>query len=88
LPRKFQNNIIFDVVCHTPLEILPEWYFFPTFNLLRVLPDKFIGVLGQLYFPGVLLILPLGENLSRFQNPLRRPVVIMMNLTAVMYSME
>mmetsp|Transcript_72028 Transcript_72028/g.232990 ORF Transcript_72028/g.232990 Transcript_72028/m.232990 type:complete len:144 (-) Transcript_72028:18-449(-) len=72
----------------TPLEILPEWYFFPTFNLLRVLPDKFIGVLGQLYFPGVLLILPLGENLSRFQNPLRRPVVIMMNLTAVMYSME
>jgi cytochrome b6-f complex subunit 4 len=24
----------------TPLEILPEWYFFPTFNLLRVLPNK------------------------------------------------
>jgi len=21
----------------TPLEILPEWYFFPTFNLLRVI---------------------------------------------------
>jgi cytochrome b6-f complex subunit 4 len=26
---------------NTPLEILPEWYFFPTFNLLRVLPNKF-----------------------------------------------
>jgi cytochrome b6-f complex subunit 4 len=25
---------------NTPLEILPEWYFFPTFNLLRVLPNK------------------------------------------------
>jgi cytochrome b6-f complex subunit 4 len=24
----------------TPLEILPEWYFYPTFNLLRVLPNK------------------------------------------------
>ena len=24
----------------TPLEILPEWYFFPTFNLLRVIPNK------------------------------------------------
>lgn len=23
----------------TPLEILPEWYFFPTFNLLRVIPN-------------------------------------------------
>merc|ERR1711991_587296 len=27
----------------TPLEILPEWYFFPTFNLLRVLPNKLLG---------------------------------------------
>jgi cytochrome b6-f complex subunit 4 len=26
----------------TPLEILPEWYFFPTFNLLRVLPNKLL----------------------------------------------
>jgi len=28
----------------TPLEILPEWYFFPTFNLLRVIPNKLLGV--------------------------------------------
>ena len=70
----------------TPLEILPEWYFFPTFNLLRVLSNKFIGVLGQFYFPGVLLIIPLGENLSRFQNPLRRPIMIIMNFSAVVYS--
>ena len=33
----------------TPLEILPEWYLFPTFNLLRMLSDKFIGVLSVLY---------------------------------------
>jgi cytochrome b6-f complex subunit 4 len=26
---------------NTPLEILP--YFFPTFNLLRVLPNKLLG---------------------------------------------
>jgi cytochrome b6-f complex subunit 4 len=31
----------------TPLEILPEWYFFPTFNLLRVLPNKLLGVLSM-----------------------------------------
>ena len=35
---------------NTPLEILPEWYFFPTFNLLRVLPNKLLGVLKILSF--------------------------------------
>jgi cytochrome b6-f complex subunit 4 len=44
----------------TPLEILPEWYFFPTFNLLRVLPNK--------------LTVPFIENVNKFQNPFRRPI--------------
>jgi cytochrome b6-f complex subunit 4 len=35
---------------NTPLEILPEWYFFPTFNLLRVLPNKLLGVLAMALF--------------------------------------
>ena len=60
----------------TPLEILPEWYFFATFNLLRILPDKFIGVLSMLYLPGVLIVLPFIENLNRYQNPFRRPIMI------------
>ena len=29
----------------TPLEILPEWYLLTTFNLLRILSSKFIGIL-------------------------------------------
>jgi cytochrome b6-f complex subunit 4 len=29
----------------TPLEILPEWYFFPSFNLLRVIPNKLLCVI-------------------------------------------
>jgi cytochrome b6-f complex subunit 4 len=37
----------------TPLEILPEWYFFPTFNLLRVLPNK-LGVLSMAAVAGLL----------------------------------
>ena len=28
----------------TPLEILPEWYLFPTFNILRILPNKLLGI--------------------------------------------
>merc|ERR1711933_425119 len=60
----------------TPLEILPEWYFYPTFNLLRILPDKLIGVLSLAYVPIVLFLTPFVENTSKFQNPFRRPLSI------------
>ena len=58
----------------TPLEILPEWYFFPTFNLLRVLPNKLLGVLAMAAVPAVLITVPFIENVNKFQNPFRRPV--------------
>jgi cytochrome b6-f complex subunit 4 len=58
----------------TPLEILPEWYFYPTFNLLRVLPNKLLGVLAMASVPAGLLIVPFIENVNKFQNPFRRPV--------------
>lgn len=58
----------------TPLEILPEWYFFPTFNLLRVLPNKLLGVLSMAAVPVGLLTIPFIENINKFQNPFRRPV--------------
>nr|YP_009296684.1 cytochrome b6/f complex subunit IV [Apophlaea sinclairii]AOM65824.1 cytochrome b6/f complex subunit IV [Apophlaea sinclairii] len=58
----------------TPLEILPEWYFFPTFNLLRVIPNKLIGVLSMVSVPIGLVIIPFIENINKFQNPFRRPL--------------
>ena len=58
----------------TPLEILPEWYFFPTFNLLRVLPNKLLGVLSMAAVPVGLLTIPFIENINKFQNPFRRPI--------------
>ena len=58
----------------TPLEILPEWYFFPTFNLLRVLPNKLLGVLAMASVPAGLLTVPFIENINNFQNPFRRPI--------------
>nr|YP_007878181.1 cytochrome b6-f complex subunit IV [Calliarthron tuberculosum]AGA63792.1 cytochrome b6-f complex subunit IV [Calliarthron tuberculosum] len=58
----------------TPLEILPEWYFFPTFNLLRVIPNKLIGVLSMAAVPAGLMTVPFIENINKFQNPFRRPV--------------
>jgi cytochrome b6-f complex subunit 4 len=58
----------------TPLEILPEWYFFPTFNLLRVLPNKLLGVVSMAAVPAGLLTVPFFENINNFQNPFRRPI--------------
>jgi len=58
----------------TPLEILPEWYFFPTFNLLRVIPNKLIGVLSMASVPAGLITIPFIENINKFQNPFRRPI--------------
>jgi cytochrome b6-f complex subunit 4 len=60
----------------TPLEILPEWYFYPTFNLLRVLPNKLLGVLSMAAVPLGLLTVPFIENVNKFQNPFRRPVAM------------
>ncbi|KAK4730100.1 hypothetical protein R3W88_023088 [Solanum pinnatisectum] len=44
----------------TPLEILPEWYFFPVFQILHTVPNK--------------LLVSFLENVNKFQNPFRRPV--------------
>jgi cytochrome b6-f complex subunit 4 len=64
----------------TPLEILPEWYFYPTFNLLRVLPNKLLGVLSMAAVPVGLLTVPFIENVNKFQNPFRRPVAMVVFL--------
>jgi hypothetical protein len=31
----------------TPLEILPEWYLYPVFQILRVVPNKLLGIALQ-----------------------------------------
>nr|QUE28449.1 PetD [Porphyrostromium boryanum]QUE28671.1 PetD [Porphyrostromium japonicum] len=58
----------------TPLEILPEWYLFPTFNMLRVIPNKLLGILSMAAVPAGLLTVPFIEGVNKFQNPFRRPV--------------
>ena len=60
----------------TPLEILPEWYFYPVFNLLRTIPNKLLGVVLMAAVPAGLITVPFIENVNRFQNPFRRPVAM------------
>ena len=70
----------------TPLEILPEWYFFPTFNLLRILPDKYLGVISMLYVPIALIATPFIENINKYQGCYRRPIALATFLVTVTYS--
>nr|YP_010338097.1 cytochrome b6/f complex subunit IV [Erythrolobus coxiae]UNJ17682.1 cytochrome b6/f complex subunit IV [Erythrolobus coxiae] len=58
----------------TPLEILPEWYLFPTFNLLRVIPNKLIGIGIMAAIPVGLMTVPFIESMNKYQNPFRRPI--------------
>jgi cytochrome b6-f complex subunit 4 len=70
----------------TPLEILPEWYFFPTFNLLRVLPNKLLGVLAMAAVPAGLITVPFIENVNKFQNPFRRPIASLVFITCFIFA--
>lgn len=58
----------------TPLEILPEWYLYPTFQIFRIVPNKLLGVLLNGSIPLGLMLIPFIESVNKFQNPFRRPV--------------
>jgi cytochrome b6-f complex subunit 4 len=58
----------------TPLEILPEWYLYPVFQILRVVPNKLLGVVLMAAVPLGIILVPFIENVNKFQNPFRRPV--------------
>ena len=58
----------------TPLEILPEWYLYPVFQILRSVPNKLLGVMLMASVPLGLILVPFIENVNKFQNPFRRPV--------------
>jgi len=70
----------------TPLEILPEWYFFPTFNLLRIIPNKLLGVLSMAAVPAILITVPFVEGINKFQNPFRRPIAMLVFLFSIAFA--
>ena len=60
----------------TPLEILPEWYLYPVFQILRVVPNKLLGIALQTLITLGLMILPFIENVNKFSNPFIRPIAM------------
>ena len=58
----------------TPSEILPEWYFYPVYQILRIVPNKLLGITIMLAIPIGLCLIPFIDNGNKLNNPLRRPV--------------
>lgn len=71
----------------TPLEILPEWYLWPTFQILRVVPNKLLGIMLMSSIPVGLIAVPFIENVNKFQNPFRRPVATTIFLFATLVTL-
>ena len=57
----------------TPPHIVPEWYFLPSYAILRSIPNKLLGVLALFASILVLLLLPL-INTSEIRSSLYRPI--------------
>lgn len=57
----------------TPEHIVPEWYFLPSYAILRSIPDKLIGVLALFASILVLLLLPF-INTSSIRSSFYRPL--------------
>ncbi|RAM52102.1 MAG: cytochrome b6-f complex subunit IV [Hapalosiphonaceae cyanobacterium JJU2] len=71
----------------TPLEILPEWYLYPVFQILRVVPNKLLGVAAMAAIPLGLILVPFIESVNKFQNPFRRPVAVSVFLLGVIVAL-
>ena len=57
----------------TPEHIVPEWYFLPSYAILRSIPNKLLGVIALLASILVLLILPF-INSSSIRSSVYRPI--------------
>jgi ubiquinol-cytochrome c reductase cytochrome b subunit len=57
----------------TPEHIVPEWYFLPSYAILRSIPNKLLGVLALFASILVLLILPF-TNSTNLRSSLLRPL--------------
>ncbi|XGV96414.1 MAG: cytochrome b6-f complex subunit IV [Leptolyngbya sp. BL-A-14] len=71
----------------TPLEILPEWYLYPVFQILRTVPNKLLGVVAMASVPLGLIVIPFIENVNKFQNPFRRPVATTLFLVGTLVTL-
>jgi ubiquinol-cytochrome c reductase cytochrome b subunit len=66
----------------TPEGIKPEWYFLPTYQLLKYFP-KLLGILVSLIPPVVLLVWPFLDR-SPERHPRKRPIAVTIGILALL----
>lgn len=59
----------------TPGHIKPEWYFLAPYQMLKLIPNKFVGISLQLIIVGLFLVWPLLDT-TRQENILKRPALL------------
>jgi ubiquinol-cytochrome c reductase cytochrome b subunit len=59
---------------NTPSHIKPEWYFLAPYQMLRFIPNKFLGISIQLILIGIFLFWPFFDS-QKEKNILKRPVL-------------
>ncbi len=59
----------------TPAHIRPEWYFLAPYQMLKLIPNKFLGISVQVIFVAVFLIWPFIDTKEK-KNILKRPFLL------------
>jgi ubiquinol-cytochrome c reductase cytochrome b subunit len=66
----------------TPEHIKPEWYFLAPYQMLKLIPNKFVGISLQLIIVGLFLVWPLLD-IAKEDNILKRPALLAMFWAAI-----
>lgn len=59
----------------TPVHIRPEWYFLAPYQLLKLIPNKFLGISIELILLGIFLLWPFFDTKEE-KNILKRPLLL------------
>lgn len=59
----------------TPAAIKPEWYFLAPYQMLKIIPSKFLGISLQIILIGIFLFWPFIDS-SEERNILKRPILL------------
>lgn len=67
---------------YTPAHIKPEWYFLASYQTLKIVPNKYVGILGQAAAALFLFLLPFIDRGTE-RRPWKRPVFLALFILGV-----
>jgi ubiquinol-cytochrome c reductase cytochrome b subunit len=58
----------------TPVTVRPEWYLLAQYQLLKIIPNKFLGIIIQLFLFALFLLWPFFDT-EQEKNIMKRPML-------------